>query len=242
MPLARARDYLSIGEVLDLLRPEFPDVSISKIRFLEAEGLIAPERTGSKYRKFYETDVARLRYILALQRDHFLPLRVIKERLSETSPNGGEPLIPSAPAGEAGASRRAGQGSAEQSQPTVDLTGVQMSKAELASAAGLDNRQLHELVDFGILSEGDLYDENDLAVASAAAKFMAYGVEARHLRMFKQTADREATFIQQIVLPASRRRDKDEAGKQTAQSVRELLGLSRQVREALLRTALQDLL
>ena len=91
MPLARARDYLSIGEVLDLLRPEFPDVSISKIRFLEAEGLIAPERTGSKYRKFYDGDVARLRYILALQRDHFLPLRVIKERLSQASPNGGDP-------------------------------------------------------------------------------------------------------------------------------------------------------
>jgi hypothetical protein len=92
------------------------------------------------------------------------------------------------------------------------------------------------------LSESDSYDENDLAVASAAGKFMTYGVEARHLRMFKQTADREATFIEQIVLPASRRRDRDEAGKQTAQSVKELLALSRQAREALLRTALKDLL
>jgi DNA-binding transcriptional MerR regulator len=241
MPLARARDYLSIGEVLDLLRPDFPDISISKIRFLEAEGLIAPERTGSKYRKFYESDVARLRYILSLQRDHFLPLRVIKQRLSEASGNGQELTAPSPPTNR-NAETSSGHGTTEPTEPTVDLTGVQMSKDELASAAGLDGRQMHELVDYGILSESDSYDENDLAVASAAGKFMAYGVEARHLRMFKQTADREATFIQQIVLPASRRRDRDEAGKQTAQSVKELLALSRQAREALLRTALKGLL
>jgi DNA-binding transcriptional MerR regulator len=241
MPLARARDYLSIGEVLDLLRSDFPDISISKIRFLEAEGLIAPERTGSKYRKFYETDVARLRYILALQRDHFLPLRVIKQRLAETSGNGQDLAAPSPPAGRS-AGAGPSQGPREPSGPTVDLTGVQMSQEELASTAGLDARQMHELVDYGILAQSDSYDENDLAVASAAGKFMAYGVEARHLRMFKQTAEREAAFIEQIVLPASRRKDKDEAEKQTAQSVKELLGLSRQTREALLRTALKDLL
>jgi DNA-binding transcriptional MerR regulator len=228
--LARARDYLSIGEVLDLLRPDFPDVSISKIRFLEAEGLIAPERTGSKYRKFYETDVSRLRYILSLQRDHFLPLRVIKERLTQTPQNGGGPL-PTAPAPSAPA----------HSEPQVDLTGVQMSKQELESAAPLENRQFRELVDFGIISEKDFYDENDLAIAKAASSFLAFGVEARHLRMFKQTAEREAAFIEQIVLPASRRRDRNEAQKQTAQSVRELVALSRQVREALLRVALSDL-
>jgi DNA-binding transcriptional MerR regulator len=234
MPLARARDYLSIGEVLDLLRPEFPDVSISKIRFLEAEGLIAPERTGSKYRKFYDGDVARLRHILALQRDHFLPLRVIKERLAQASPNGGEaaplPAVASPP------------GAAEAEPATVDLTGVQLSKPELESASELGAKQLHDLIDFGILAERDTYDENDLAVAKAAAKFIAFGVEARHLRMFKQTADREASFVQQIVLPLSRRRDREDAEKQTARSVRELVALSRQVREALLRTALQDLL
>jgi DNA-binding transcriptional MerR regulator len=240
MPLARARDYLSIGEVLDLLRPDFPDISISKIRFLEAEGLIAPERTGSKYRKFYESDIARLRYILSLQRDHFLPLRVIKQRLSEASGNGQDLSAPAPLA--TGPKASLGRRSPETSEPTVDLTGVEMSKEELASAAGLDARQMHELVDYGILSQRDLYNENDLAVASAAGKFMAYGVEARHLRMFKQTADREAAFIEQIVLPASRRRDKDEAGKQTSQSVKELLALSRQAREALLRTALKELL
>jgi DNA-binding transcriptional MerR regulator len=237
VPLARARDYLSIGEVLDLLRPDFPDISISKIRFLEAEGLIAPERTGSKYRKFYEPDVARLRYILALQRDHFLPLRVIKQRLAEASSNGDEPPpVPSLTPSTGGAELASDQIAAS------DLTGVQMGRAELGSAAELGPAQLHDLIDFGILSEKEFYDENDLAVAKAASRFMSFGVEARHLRMFKQTADREASFVEQIVLPASRRRDREEAGRQTAQSVRELLGLSRQVREALLRAALSDLL
>jgi DNA-binding transcriptional MerR regulator len=237
VPLARARDYLSIGEVLDLLRPDFPDVSISKIRFLEAEGLIAPERTGSKYRKFYEPDVARLRYILSLQRDHFLPLRVIKERLAAASPNGDAPApVPPAPT----SGRTAGE--APDQATTIDLTGVQLSASELESAAELGARQLRDLIDFGILSERESYDENDLAIAKAASQFLGYGVEARHLRMFKQTADREASFVEQIVLPASRRRDREQAEKQTAQSVRELLTLSRQVREALLRAALKDLL
>src|SRR5918997_5404922 len=98
MPLSRTRDYLSIGEVLETLQSDFPDVSISKIRFLEAEGLIAPERTGSGYRKFYEPDVKRLRYILSLQRDHFLPLKVIRERLVDFEANGAaeEPAAPPA--------------------------------------------------------------------------------------------------------------------------------------------------
>jgi DNA-binding transcriptional MerR regulator len=234
MPLARARDYLSIGEVLDLLRPDFPDISISKIRFLEAEGLIAPERTGSKYRKFYEADVSRLRYILALQRDHFLPLRVIKERLAQ-SPQNGDGVLSAPPAPPSAAA------SGPEVHADIDLTGVQMSRQELGSAASLEDRQFHELVDFGIMSEKDFYDENDLAVAKAASSFLAFGVEPRHLRMFKQTAEREAAFIEQIVLPASRRRDRDEAQKQTAQSVRELMGLSRQIRDALLRTALSNL-
>src|SRR5688572_8657575 len=89
MPLARSRDYMSIGEVLDSIKADFPDISISKIRFLESEGLISPERTPSGYRKFYDGDVARLRYILSLQRDQFLPLRVIKDKLRDADSNGG---------------------------------------------------------------------------------------------------------------------------------------------------------
>jgi DNA-binding transcriptional MerR regulator len=234
VPLARTRDYLSIGEVLDLLRPDFPDISISKIRFLEAEGLIAPERTGSKYRKFYESDVSRLRYILSLQRDHFLPLRVIKDRLTEAPGNGETPATPVPQQ-----SAKAGDRPAE-NEPQVDLTALQMARNELEEAASLGATHVQNLIDFGILSEKDAYDGNDLAIVKAAAKFMDFGAEPRHLRMFKQAADREASFIQAIILPESRRRDREEAQKRTGESVRELLALSRQIREALLRSSLAE--
>jgi DNA-binding transcriptional MerR regulator len=232
VPLARTRDYLSIGEVLDLLRPDFPDISISKIRFLEAEGLIAPERTGSKYRKFYESDVSRLRYILSLQRDHFLPLRVIKERLTQGQGNGEAPA-PAAPqsSGEA-------VSTPPRDETPLDLTGLQMARGELLEAAQLDAPHFQNLIDFGILSDKDTYDGDDLAIAKASAKFMDFGVEPRHLRMFKQAAEREASFVQSIVLPESLRRDREEAQKRAGQSVRELLALSRQIREAFLRSLL----
>jgi DNA-binding transcriptional MerR regulator len=234
VPLARTRDYLSIGEVLDLLRPDFPDISISKIRFLEAEGLIAPERTGSKYRKFYESDISRLRYILSLQRDHFLPLRVIKDRLTQAPGNGEIPAPPLPQQSPSEASKP------PENEAQIDLTALQMTRSELEDAAQLTGAHLQSLVDFGILTEKETYDGNDLAVAKAAAKFMDYGAEPRHLRMFKQAADREASFVQAIVLPGSRRRDREEAQKRTGESVRELLALSRQIREALLRSALAE--
>src|SRR5918999_3577115 len=121
MPLSRTRDYLSIGEVLDSVRAEFPDVSISKIRFLETEGLIQPQRTDSGYRMFYDEDVARLRFILQLQRDHFLPLKVIRERLAEADGNGGVlPPVPEAPA----------QVDAPSPDVTPSLQGASLTRAE----------------------------------------------------------------------------------------------------------------
>lgn len=232
MPLSRSRDYLSIGEVLDSIREEFPDVSISKIRFLEAEGLINPARTESGYRMFYEDDVARLRYILSLQRDQFLPLRVIRERLEEVSGNGdllGK--VPPPPA------------KAEAPPPPRDLQGAQLSRKELLQAAKLTEAQLAELEDFGLLGPGESgsYDENALVVASAAQRFFEYGVQARHLKMYRQFADREASFFEQIVVPVARRRD---PGGQTeaAKSLNELAGLSRQMKEAALRSSLRQLL
>src|SRR5918996_59211 len=138
MPLSRSRDYLSIGEVLEAVKEDFPDISISKIRFLEAEGLITPERTPSGYRKFYEPDVRRLRYILSLQRDQFMPLKVIRERLDSVDSNGGQVAVPETPAaGEASAEAGAG----------AELTSVQLSEAELSEAAGLSREQLKGLQD-----------------------------------------------------------------------------------------------
>ena len=232
MPLSRSRDYLSIGEVLENLQGDFPDVSISKIRFLEAEGLIAPERTPSGYRKFYDTDVKRLRYILSLQRDHFLPLRVIRERLIGFDGNGdhalAESVVDPAPAVET----RSGP----------DLTDVSLSRAELLQTAGITEAQLSGLEDFGILKPvEDRYDGDGLAVAKAARGLFEFGIEPRHLRMYRQLADREASFIEQIVSPVTRKRD-SEARHEAARSARTLVALSRTLREALLRSSLRDVL
>lgn len=235
MPLSRSRDYLSIGEVLDSVRADFPDVSISKIRFLESEGLIAPERTPAGYRKFFEPDVARLRYILSLQRDQFLPLRVIKERLAEADESGSYPEA-EPPAKAAGNGRAA---RAPDPEPALVEVTVQMTRGELRDAAGLDDDQMRQLEDFGVISkrDSDVYDANDLVIARTSGRFFAYGVEPRHLRMYRQFADREAAFFEQIVTPALMRKDPDGADE-AHRSVKELLALSRQMREAALRSSL----
>jgi len=224
---------LSIGEVLDSVRPDFPDVSISKIRFLESEGLIQPKRTDSGYRMFYDHDVARLRFILQLQRDHFLPLRVIRERLAEADGNGGLlPQVPSSPAREEDEPRAA-----------TNVQGASLTRAELLKAAGLSDPQLKELEDFGLVSAGELgsYDENDLLVARAARRFFEYGVQARHLKMYRQFAEREAAFFEQIVTPVARRKD-PQGQADAARSLGELAGLAKQMKEAALRASLRELL
>ena len=241
MPLSRTRDYLSIGEVLETIQAEFPDVSISKIRFLEAEGLISPERTGSGYRKFYDPDVKRLRYILSLQRDHFLPLKVIRERLIEFESNGGQaPETDAPPSGRKAA--RGGKGDGGGPADGKDLTDVSLSRAELKKAAGLSDQQLSGLEEFGILTgDQERYDGDDLTVAKAARGLFEFGIEPRHLRMYRQLADREASFIEQIVSPVTRKRD-SEARHEAARSARTLVALSRTLREALLRSSLRDVL
>lgn len=239
MPLSRSRDYLSIGEVLEAVRADFPDVSISKIRFLEAEGLIRPERTGSGYRKFYDADVRRLRYILELQRDQFLPLKVIRDRLAAADSNGG--VYPEPPAG-ASQPSAASPGEAPAVEPAPDLTSVAMTRNELKDAAGLGDAELSALEEFGIIARGkESYDGDDLVAARAARGFFAFGVEPRHLRMYRQIAEREAAFFEQIVSPMSKRRTAG-AGEQASQSVHELMALSRRMREAMLRSSLGDLL
>ena len=242
MPLSRSRDYLSIGEVLDSVRPDFPEVSISKIRFLESEGLLTPERTPAGYRKFFDADVARLRYILSLQRDHFLPLRVIKQRLADADAGGGYPQEGAAPAKAKGGKGRNGRSktaSVPAPEPALVEVSVQMSRSELRDAAGLTDEQMRNLEDFGVLAkrESDVYDANDLVIARASGRFFGYGVEPRHLRMYRQFADREAAFFEQIVAPALRRKD-PQGADEAHRSVKDLLALSRQMREAALRSSL----
>lgn len=227
MPLSRSRDYLSIGEVLDALRGDFPDITISKIRFLENEGLLDPERTPSGYRKFYETDVARLRYILSLQRDHFLPLKVIRERLSHAQSEDIDPAgdIETSVAPEAGA-------------PPV--APIALSRDELKQSAGLADDELGGLCEYGLLASEGPYDGFDLAAAKAARGLFKFGVEPRHLRMYRQFADRETAFFEQIVSPVARRKD-PEAQREAERSIVELVALSRRFRDAVLSANLRGL-
>jgi DNA-binding transcriptional MerR regulator len=232
MPLSKARDYLSIGEVLDSLKREFPDVSISKIRFLESEGLVTPERTSKGYRKFYEEDVTRLRHILTLQRDQFLPLKVIKQRL-EGSENAGPD------------SRTIGQvdgGPAQRPTPTAatpdgSWSDVDLSPAELARVSGLGEDELAALQDYGVIEPKAHHDGNDLLIAKTARRLFDYGFEARHLRMYRQASEREAALIVQAVMPLTKKRDPK--GREEAEvSRREMVELSQSLREVLLRSIL----
>ena len=233
---------MTIGEVLTRLRPEFPDVSISKIRFLEAEGLIDPERTPSGYRKFSLADVERLRYILAEQRDHYYPLKVIKQNLDAMERG----LEPPAVAGGSARAPRAFHAVPSDTlvedfapEPVADL---RMTSTELAASAGLDERQLAELVSYGLVRPQpgtDFYDADALVVASTAAQLAAYGLEPRHLRAFKAAADREVGMIEQIVTPQARQRD-DQAQARAAETEGELAALSVRLHTALVRVGLRQ--
>jgi DNA-binding transcriptional MerR regulator len=216
-----ARAYLGIGEVLARLRGEFPDVSVSKIRFLESEGLIEPARSPSGYRRFDAADVDRLRYILTVQRDQYLPLRVIKERL--LPPAGGVATTGSAaPAG--GAAQ--GKGS--------------LSRRELIAAAGIDEKQLAELEAFGLVRRvGRAYGRDALQVASAAAALGRYGVEPRHLRAVRAAVEREISFIEQVVAPTLRQRN-PEAREQAGRTAREIATVTMRLHAALAEGALAE--
>jgi DNA-binding transcriptional MerR regulator len=206
-----ARAYLGIGEVIARLRAEFPDVSVSKIRFLESEGLIEPARSPSGYRRFDEADVERLRYILIAQRDQYLPLRVIKERLPR-HPEGTEAGRSQAP----------------------------LSRSELLAAAGIDEKQLAELENFGLVRRtGRVYERDALQVASAAAVLGRYGVEARHLRAVRAAVEREMSFIEQVVAPTLRQRN-PEAREQAGRTARELAAVSMRLHGALIEAALAE--
>jgi len=209
---AATPDALTIGAVLAALTPDFPDISISKIRFLEAEGLLTPERTGSGYRVFSCDDLKRLRYILTAQRDRFWPLKVIRENLDKLD-RGLQP----AP-GEAASSRlRVPAGEGDPDLPTASDLGrrgrLRLTDIELRDAAGLDQPAFDALSTYGLLraDPSGHYGEAALAVARAAGALAAYGIEPRHLRPFRTAADREIDLVQQIVTPL-RARDRRTGG------------------------------
>jgi DNA-binding transcriptional MerR regulator len=243
------RAFMSIGEVLTLLRDEFPDVTISKIRFLESQGLLDPERTPSGYRKFYETDVERLRWILRQQREHFLPLKVIKGRLAGAVPEpDGESAAAAEPARprEAAARRPRVETTPDSNPLATGVSGANLTFAELTSASGLEPDDLEELERYGILTGRSVggttyYDEDALVVANLAAGFMKYGVEARHLRMYRNAGEREASFFEQVVMPMLKQRN-PEAHTQAIETLGELARLGQALRAAMLRQALHEYL
>jgi len=271
-------EHVSIGDVLDQLRPEFEDITISKIRFLESQGLIDPERTPSGYRKFYPSDVERLRFILREQREHFLPLKVIKERLAEmdsgavpapaaseviavpdtdgkskpkkrrTKAATGEALFETTRrAAESDAARTMTESVQDDTAPDVyglAQTEVILTRTELAKAAGITDQELGQLEEYGLVTPAHtardrvLFDEDALAIARVAASFMRHGIEARHLRMYRAFAEREAGLFEQVLLPYVRQRN-PEAQARTRDTLGELSGLGRQLRTALLRQAIR---
>jgi DNA-binding transcriptional MerR regulator len=354
------RTYLSIGDVLSLLRQEFPDITISKIRFLESQGLVNPERSPSGYRKFYDHDVERLRWVLRQQREHFLPLKVIRDRLARNgdistddfedtdadeaapgddhgdemngnatrpaeqvaraaepsvdddpapaSPNGSfearepddwaDPRVdtragalvttssPLAPRGatvktaqvsrretEAGAAKEpepraakpaaaapapaavpteppAPRGAKAAREPAVavdpavaNVTGASLTLDELCSASGLAATEVASLEGFGLIEPlvigGALYyDEEGLTVAKLVADFARFGIEPRHLRLFRNAVDRELGLIEQVVTPLLRQRN-PEARQRAVDASNELSRLGQSLRAAILRKALR---
>lgn len=200
-----ARAYFGIGEVLAQLRAEFPDISVSKIRFLETEGLIQPARSPSGYRKFGPADVDRLRYILIAQRDRYLPLRVIKDQLDADQARSGP-----------------------------------LARSELLDAAGIDERSLAELEEFGlVLRSGRQYPPEAVEAVRAIMALGRYGVQARHLRVLRASADRETALIEQVVAPILRQRSPG-ARDRAATSARDIASLVLTVHAALIEMTLAD--
>jgi DNA-binding transcriptional MerR regulator len=302
------RVYLSIGEVLSLLQAEFPDVTISKIRFLESQGLLDPERTPSGYRKFYDTDVERLRWILRQQRENFLPLKVIKGRLlgqgdgSEDSTDGTEPGPVEAPPIEAPladperpdpqlaepqlaepqvAEPQPGASQPAESRPEpappehvapeprvqtpkreavraepprrrlsvtdlpLPLSGASLTLEELAAASGQPPDRIRDLEKAGFIvgrSVADVvyYDEESLSVADLVGGFARFGIEPRHLRIYKNSAEREAGLFQQVIVPLLKQRN-PEARQRAIDSLEELSHLGERLRTTMLRQAIKGL-
>lgn len=204
---AGAAPRMNIGEVLDLLRPDFPGITIPKIRFLEDKGLIKPERTPAGYRKFSVGDVDRLRYVLTMQRDHYLPLKVIGEHLDAIDrglePPPIESVVPRVPTVALAAD---GLPSAESFRRR---DGLRLSRKELLKVAEIEEDLLAELERFALVTPtaAGHFDSDDLVIARTARELAEFGIEPRHLRSFKAAADREVGLVQQVTAPLARGRD-----------------------------------
>ncbi|MEW2079715.1 MerR family transcriptional regulator [Streptomyces sp. NPDC017966] len=227
---AAGTGLMSIGAVLNVLREEFPEVTISKIRFLESEGLIEPQRTPSGYRKFGAGDVERLGHVLRMQRDHYLPLKVIREHL-DAMERGEAVQLP--------VLGRPGDGDTGQEPAAEGSTAARIGRGRLLEAAGIDERMLAEWESYGLLApvEDGVYDAESVTVAGLITELGRFGIEPRHLRAMKAAADREAGLVDQVVAPLKRHRNPQTRAHAQART-KELAGLTVKLHAALVQAAL----
>lgn len=224
------KKYLTIGEVVLKLRDEFSDLSISKVRFLENEGLIKPYRTSGGYRKFSPDDVERLRTILLLQKNRYLPLNVIKKKLEDGQLDGDE---------EARGAEMEPQASG---RPSSDLP-RNIPLRDAMEISGISENELAELEAFALVNprtteEGKIYSATDVEIMRLSRELAQYGIQPRHLRMYQIFAEREAVFFEQILLPSLKQKS-PESRKRAAQTLAELLDHSRQLKHLVLKNSLQ---
>jgi DNA-binding transcriptional MerR regulator len=240
---AASRARLTIGQALADLKAEFPDEDIkeSKIRFLEAEGLVEPERTPSGYRKYSVDDMERLRYIIRMQREHYLPLKVIREHLDAIDRGLEPPVSNSQPTVPRVAFGADGTPGAEMFRS--ERTDLRISRRELIKTAGISEEILDQLETYGLIklrAGARHYDGDALVIAQAAGGLAAFGLEPRHLRAFKTAADREVGLIEQIATPIRRSRE-DGAEGRAAQAIEEMAALSVRLHAALVKSGLRSL-
>ncbi|MDD3717076.1 MAG: MerR family transcriptional regulator [Actinomycetota bacterium] len=228
------KDRMSIGELLKSLKEEFPDLTISKVRFLESEGLIEPERTPSGYRKFSQADAQRLRFILKLQREKYLPLKVIREKIGEL---------------ESG-KMRAGDlvpgmlGSLEVGEDLVAYDDSTLLRADVQQVLGIDPSFAETLEEFGLIrshdgDEGPYFDKEDVKILRIAREFSRYGLEPRHMRMYENLTDREALSFEQIIAPTLKSKD-PEVRRKALDNLLQLVNLSRELKDLLLKNRVKE--
>lgn len=227
-PAARpsAPVVLNIGEVLSRLTEDFPTMKASKIRFLEEKGLITPRRTAAGYRQYAESDVERLRFVLALQRDHYMPLKVIKDYLDAIDRGERPENLP--PGVSLGPRMVSDELAAE-----LQRRGRFFSSEELCAEAGASAELLESLISYGLVSENDgRYDEHALRVTRACAQLEGHGLEPRHLRPFQAAAEREFGLVERAVAPLASRRDGSSQAR-AAEAAREISELCLSLHSAL---------
>ena len=225
-----ARDYLTIGEVVQRLRGAYPDLSISKVRFLEEEGLVMPERTAGGYRKFSQADVGRVEMILRLQKDHFLPLAIIRDKLAEFDRGRIPPELQRGPVG------------MTEPLPLVAEEEAPLPLDEAQSSLGIPASFIKELAEFGlvrisVVDGTEAVDRGDVQIVHAAWDLRRFGVDPRHLRMYENFSEREAALFSQILMPAFRHRT-PESKQRLVETLSELSALTDELKSRLLRRAL----